>query len=113
MFQQPARKHDQVDVRRLRRAIRSGNAARAHRLKDTNTVFIGTQSAETAKCRITVGAVRIGLPYLDQRIRNRDAVAIEDATDESNALTWGAGLSDAGKVGAPGHAEMEKRADGL
>src|ERR1700733_5085608 len=81
MFQQPARKHDHVDVWRL-----SLHASRTHRLKNATAVLIRTQSSKTAKCRIAIFPGWIGLPQLDQRIGDRSAVAIDNKKRKPDAL---------------------------
>ena len=115
MLQESARENDQVDVRGLRRfvksRVRSLSAARPHCLKNANAVFIRSQSSETAKCRIAVDPVGISLPQFDQGIRNGNAVAIENTAREPYALPRSARSGDASKIHVAG--EMKKRADRL
>ena len=88
----PGEKAD-VDVRRLRLALRITLRARSNRLEHARAVRAGWQAAESAEARrrqhvsriigTDVHAIGVGLPQLHERVRHRRAVAVEDT--ESSA----------------------------
>ena len=85
-----------VDVRRLRPALRIAHRPRSNRLEHAGAVGAGRQAAESAEARrrehvpriigTDVHAVGVGLPQLDERVRHRRAVAVEDTNLQPDAL---------------------------
>ena len=60
-----------------------------------------------------VDPVRIGLPELDERVRHRRAVAVEDSNPQPDAIAAGIGAHEASERRVVGQREVEERADGL
>lgn len=95
-FQDAPRKYADFQMRRLHRALRSGNAPRLDRLELALAVLICHLAPESEKPRIgwfglrirwmIVFSERVCLPDFDQRIRDAFAVAIQHRADEFHAL---------------------------
>ena len=83
----------------------SGYTAGFYGLKGTTAVFVGLLPTETEKCRIAgrvmwiigmvVVSLGVGLPDFDQRIIERNSVAIENAAAQADTLARDSGTGDA------------------
>src|SRR5206468_3756720 len=86
-----------AEVWRLSHALGEGDRSGLDRLEPEAALVVGAGAAEAGESGIerqvppvagmTVAAVRVRLPDLDQRVRDRRAVAVEDAALDPDALT--------------------------
>src|SRR6185437_1065977 len=123
MLQQSAREDRHGDMRRLQRVAASRHGAGLYRHEAIAAFLVGEDAAEANEIRIArlrlrvlgmrIFAGSIGLPYLEERIRHRRAVAVAHLPldDDGLALRHAA----AGEVGElrPRQPDMKEGPDGL
>src|SRR6266699_3447254 len=122
VVEQSACEHGDADVWCLPSLVIEGNGAGLDRLKPVEALVLGARATKAHKgriqrcwsriCRMVVAAMGIGLPDLDQRIGNRQPVAIEDASFDGNArVQWVVGKvhlrHQAREQSGTGHREMD------